>query len=53
MIIPNLLGSICSGKLGSVYSEEVGSVSGEEVGSVLSEFPHLENLFKLKALQES
>ena len=41
MIIPNLLGSICSGKLGSVYSEEVGSVSGEEVGSVLSEFPHL------------
>lgn len=39
MIIPNLLGSICSGKLGSVYSEQVGSVSSEEVGSVLSEFP--------------
>ena len=39
MIIPNLLGSICTGKLGSVYSGQVGSVSGEEMGSVLSEFP--------------
>src|ERR1035437_5955553 len=39
MIIPNLLGSICTGKLGSVYSGQVGSVSSEEVGSVLSEFP--------------
>lgn len=48
MIIPNLLGSICSGKLGSVYSEEVGSVSGEEVGSVLSEFPLMKLRIKMR-----